>query len=223
MLQKLKELNQTYRRSVNMEFHEILTNDTREHSVEDKLFLQMVSSITSKQQFSRSSASKIAKKETHTEFQKDYNTFIQSLMDKGFAEKVPESELDRLDGKTWYLPHHGVYHMTKKKIRVVFHCSSRYQVISLNDKLLQGHDLTYHLIAVLLRFLQEIYAITADIEMFYKFHVAPKDRDCLRYFWWPQENLDQQPHVYRMAVHLYVAMSSPAYSNYALKHTIQDH
>ena len=55
---------------------------------------------------------------------------MQILVDRRFAEKVPGSDLDRSDGKTWYLPHHGVYHMPKKKIKVVFDCSSCYQGIS---------------------------------------------------------------------------------------------
>jgi len=246
MLHELKELNQTYQRSVNMEFPELLTNDKREHSVEDKLFLQKISSsqkvvdghyqlqlpfreqhpsLPDNRFLALKRLESLKKKLIHNpEFQEDYNLFMQTLIDRRFAEKVPESELDRSDGKTWYLPHHGVYHMTKKKIRVVFDCSSRYQGISLNDTLLQGPDLTNHLIAVLLRFRQEIYAITADIEkMFYQIHVAPEDRDCLRYFWWPQGNLAEEPHVYRMAVHLFGATSSPACSNYALKQTIQDH
>ena len=246
MIQELKELNQTYQRSVNMEFPELLTNDKREHSMEDKLFLQKVSSsqkvVDGHYQFqlpfreqcpslpdnkflARQRLGSLKKKLTQNpEFQKDYNVFMQTLTDRGFAEKVPESELDRSDNKIWYLPHHGVYHPSKKKLRVVFDCSAQYHGVSLNDKLLQGPDLTNHLIAVLLRFRQEPYAITADIEkMFYQIYVAPEDRDCLRYFWWPGGYLTDEPQVHRMTVHLFGAASSPSCSSYALKQTIQDH
>ncbi len=43
------------------------------------------------------------------------------LSQKEYAEKVPESEIRGPDGKTWFLPHHGVYHPKKaNKICVVF-------------------------------------------------------------------------------------------------------
>lgn len=94
-------------------------------------------------------------------FQKDskyhaeYNSFMTELLVKGYAEKVPEEELDRDDGKLWYIPHHGVYHPTKGKIRVVFNCVAGYQGTSLNAQLLQGPDLTSSLIGVVTRFRKE--------------------------------------------------------------------
>lgn len=54
----------------------------------------------------------------------EYNTFINELLAKGYAEMVPEEELNRGSGKVWYIPHHGVYHPTKKKLRVVFDCGA---------------------------------------------------------------------------------------------------
>lgn len=49
-------------------------------------------------------------------FYEEYNTFINDLLDKGYAERVPDAELERSDGRVWYIPHHGVYHPTKKKL-----------------------------------------------------------------------------------------------------------
>ena len=43
----------------------------------------------------------------------DYCTFMASIIDKGYAEEVPASELKAKDGKVWYIPHHGVYHPKK--------------------------------------------------------------------------------------------------------------
>ena len=57
---------------------------------------------------------------------------------------------------TWYLPHHGIYHPQKSKVRVVFDCSATFEWHALNDKLLQGPDLTSNLVGVLTRFRQEI-------------------------------------------------------------------
>lgn len=89
-------------------------------------------------------------------FQKDlvfhaqYNTFMNDLLVKGYAEEGPEEELPRGDGKVWYTPHHRVYHPTKCALRVVFDCGASYQGVSLNTELLQRPDLTSLLIGVAL-------------------------------------------------------------------------
>lgn len=49
-------------------------------------------------------------------FHTDYIAFMNNLVTKGYAKWVPEEELERCDGKSWYIPHHGIYHPTKKKI-----------------------------------------------------------------------------------------------------------
>ncbi|XP_076829473.1 uncharacterized protein LOC143475509 [Brachyhypopomus gauderio] len=54
--------------------------------------------------------------------------------------------------------------------------------------------------------------------MFHQFHVKAKDKDYLRFLWWENGELDSQPLVYRMRVHLFGAASSPGCANYGLKH-----
>ena len=54
----------------------------------------------------------------------DYCVFIKNLFDKSYTRKVSQVN----DGKTWNLPHHGVYHPKKpEKIRVVFDSSAVYK------------------------------------------------------------------------------------------------
>ena len=66
------------------------------------------------------------------------------------------------------------------KIRVVFNCSARHRVTSLNEQLLQGPDLTNTLVALLLRFRQEPIALMADIEeMFHQVRITYDDCDIL--------------------------------------------
>lgn len=156
-------------------------------------------------------------------FYAEYNTFLNDLLLKDYAEKVPEEELDRGDGKVWYIPHHGVYHPTKKKIRVVFDCGASYQGTSLNAQLLQGPNLTSSLIGVVTRFRREHVVIMADIEsMFYQVRVPSADIDLLRFLWWPEGDLEQQPVEYRMKVHLFGAASSPSCANFALRRCAED-
>ena len=54
-------------------------------------------------------------------------------------------------GKTWYIPHHGVFSPNKPgKIRVVLDCSAEAGVESINRNLMTGPDLTNQLIGALI-------------------------------------------------------------------------
>lgn len=149
---------------------------------------------------------------------KDYVNFMNDIISRGDAEKVPQPELD--NQPAWYIPHHGVYHPHKPgKIRVVFDCSARFQETSLNDHLLTGPDLTNTLVGVLCRFRKGPIAIMCDVErMFHQFHVAKEHQDYLRFLWWDKGDLNSKPSVYRMKVHLFGAASSPGCSNFGLNH-----
>ncbi len=148
---------------------------------------------------------------------------MNDLLKKGYAEKVPDKQLYRRDGRLWYIPHHGIYHKRKGKIRVVFDCTSTFRGTSLNSELLQGPDLTNTLLGVLLRFRQDTVAVMADIEgMFHQVKVPEEDKDFLRFLWWPDGNTDYPLSEYRMTVHLFGAVSSPSCANFALKRTADD-
>lgn len=154
----------------------------------------------------------------------DYTKFMDNMIQKGHAEEVPSDD-STVDGKVWYIPHHGIYHPKKPtKLRVVFDCSAQYGGQSLNQNLLQGPDMTNRLVGVLIRFRCEPIAVTCDIEaMFHQFLVNQEHRDLLRFLWWKRGDLSTTPAVFRMCVHLFGAVSSPACANYALKQTAEDH
>jgi hypothetical protein len=156
-------------------------------------------------------------------FREDYQSFMEETLKKAYAEKVPDDELNRNDGRLWYIPHHGVYHPKKNKIRVVFDCSASYRGVSLNDKLLQGPDLTSSLVGVILRFRQEPVALMADIEgMFHQVRVPKDDRDLLRFLWWKDGDVSKTIVEYRMKSHIFGAKSSPSCANFALKQAAKD-
>lgn len=150
----------------------------------------------------------------------DYTAFMQDVIAKGHAEKVPIDELCRNDGTVWYLPHFGVYHPKKpNKIRVVFDCSAEFKEEILNQQLLQGPDLTNNMVGVLCRFRKERVAFMCDIEgMFHQVRVNPEHRNYLRFLWYDEGDLEQEPQEYRMCCHLFGATSSPGCANFALKY-----
>ena len=57
--------------------------------------------------------------------------FMNGMFEKGFAEPVPETDVD--EKKARYIPQYNVYHPPKKKMREVFDCLPRYNCVNLND------------------------------------------------------------------------------------------
>lgn len=87
--------------------------------------------------------------ERDDKFHQEYANFLSDVIKEGYAERVPEHQLKRSDGKVWYIPHHGVYHPKKRNLRVVFDCGAEFRGKSLNSQLLQGPYLTSSLLGVL--------------------------------------------------------------------------
>ena len=48
-------------------------------------------------------------------FHMECSMFMDDMISKGYAQKIPSEDLERSDGKVWYPPHHGVCHPKKKK------------------------------------------------------------------------------------------------------------
>ena len=77
-------------------------------------------------------------------FKVDYIRFMEEIIRKGYARK---STMTAAPAKTWYFPHHGVYHSNKPgKITVVFNLSAEYKGTCLNKELFLGPDLTHQII-----------------------------------------------------------------------------
>ena len=158
-------------------------------------------------------------RDTDTELHSKYNEVMESYLEKGYAEKV-ETNSDSA-GSEWYLPHFPVFNPHKpEKLRIVFGCAAKRMGFSLNDALSQGPDLMNSLVEVLTRFRKEPVALVADIkEMFHQVMVDPADCNYLKFLWWPKGDLSKNPTIYRMAVHLFGASSSPSCASFCLKQT----
>lgn len=149
----------------------------------------------------------------NSKFYQEYKDFMVDILNKGFAIKMtPEQKIKTSQSKRiWYIPHHGVYHPKKHKLRVVFDCGASYQGTSLNPHLLQGPDLTNSLVGVLTRFRQKGIAFMTDIEaMFHQVKVPEDDSDLLRFLWWRDGNVSNELEEYKMVVHIFGATSSPS-------------
>ncbi|XP_046551173.1 uncharacterized protein LOC124260894 [Haliotis rubra] len=245
--EEISRLDKMVKESMNFDFPERNIDDKNEMSQEDKEFIIAVSKSIHKQEghyeiklpFRRENVvmpdnsvqalhrlnglkKKLSK---HKKFHEDYKVFMKDILDKGYAEKVPVSEIQGTQGKVWYIPHHGVYHPRKpEKIRVVFDCTVGYQGVSLNSMLLQGPNLTNNLLGMLLRFRQENIAVMGDIQaMYYQVRVPREDCDFLRFYWWPDGDYTQEPQMYRMLVHLFGAVSSSSCATFALQQAAKDH
>ena len=162
------------------------------------------------------------KMKANKQYHEDYTQFMEKIIGKGYAYEVPPERLNSQQTNVSYLPHHGVYHAKKNKIRVVFDCSAKYQGVSLNDRLLQGPDLTNSLQGVLTRFRVGAIAFIGDIEsMFNQVRVPVFQHDFLRFLWWPDGDYTGKLTEYCMAVHIFGATSSPSIANFALRSTAQ--
>ncbi len=153
-----------------------------------------------------------------------YRAGIEDLLEKGYAEAVPEEKVQSSPGRTWYLPHHNVVNPNKpEKLRIVFDCAADYAGTSLNKRVLQGPDLTSKLVGVLLRFREGPVGVMGDIEgMFHQVRVSEQQRDALRFLWWKNGDLTQNPEVYRMTAHLFGGVWSPSCASFALRRTAED-
>ena len=150
-----------------------------------------------------------------------YDDEISKLLTKGYAEKIPASDVD-LNDRVWYLPHHGVVSDKKPgKLRVVFDCASRFMGESLNDKCLQGPNYTNKLFDVLLRFRRHEFVIMGDVEaMYYQVLVPKSDRNYLRFLWFDS---DDEIVKYRMKCHIFGGVWCASSSSYALRRAVLDH
>ena len=155
------------------------------------------------------------------DFFSDYKGFVEELIDEGYPSK---SNKEVPEGKTWYVPHHGVYHPSKPgKIRVVFDCSAEFEGTSLNKNLMSGPDLANRIVGVITRFREEPVAVIGDIEsMFHQVLVPEKDRSLSRFLWWKNHDTSSKIFDFEINVHLFEGTSSPSCCNYALKKTALD-
>ena len=140
-----------------------------------------------------------------------YTEQTESNVQKSYTELVPTD--DQLCGfKEWYISHHAALSSKRPdKVRSVYDCAAFAEGKFLNGFLMKHPESINSLVGVLLRFKKEEIPNAADVEaIFHEIRVLPPNRDALRVFWWPVENLEAEPFVFLMMVHLIGSNSSPS-------------
>ena len=116
----------------------------------------------------------------------------------------------------------GNAHLETGKDESGYDCAAKHNQTSLNHELLQGLDETNRLDGVINRFRMESIGVVADIEsMFNQVIVDPKDRDVLRFLWWPDSDLSKDLAEYYMTKHVFGAKSSPSIADFCVKKTVE--
>ena len=117
----------------------------------------------------------------------DYKKYMNDLLEKGYARRCNETPT----GKTWYIPHHAVYHPSVPgKIRVIFDCSAEFEGRSINKELLPGPDLTNQIVSILIRYREEKVAVMADVKsMYYQIQVPENQQTYLKFLWWGNHDI----------------------------------
>ena len=155
------------------------------------------------------------------EFFEDYQKFMSDILQKGYARVASEIQPY---GNPWYIPYRCISHPSKPgKIRMMFDCSAEFNGRSISKELLSGPDLINQLVGVLIVFRQEQVAVIGDTEsMFYQVWVSEEHISLLRFLWWKDGDLNNPPIDHEMGRHVFGGVSSPSWSNYALKKTADD-
>lgn len=155
-----------------------------------------------------------------------YDTVIRNYLEEGFAERVPETEVNDTSDRVYYMPHRAVFRpdSTTTKVRIVFDASAKAPgCLSLNDTLSTGPNLHPDLLQLILNFRRHAIAITADIEKaFLQVVIKEEDRNALRFLWYAsppeRDSTSAQIEVWRMTRVPFGATSSPFMLAATIKH-----
>ena len=145
-----------------------------------------------------------------------YSDIIDQYMEKRYVGKVPKSEQSK---SRWYLPHFPVLRPEKDttKTRTVFDASAKYEGISLNDRIHQGHKLQRDLFDVLLWFRRFPVAVMCGVaDMYLRIGISPEDQPHHRYLW-RGKNQNRTPDVYEFDRIVFGVNSSPFMAQFVLQ------
>lgn len=147
-------------------------------------------------------------------FGKAYQAKIKEYVEKGYARKLTNEEVQRISDNMWLLPHFGVSTVNKPKLRLVFDAKATFAGVSLNSQLLSGPDQYNSIVGVLFKFREGEFAVAADIkEMFHRIKIREEDRR-FQCFLWRDGDDSKIPEIYMMIAMIFGATCSPCSAQY---------
>lgn len=144
------------------------------------------------------------------ELKETYTQFMDEYIQLGHMVEVKNnSNIDSIN--THYLPHHSVIKesSTTTKLRVVFDGSCKTSSgVSINEILMVGPTIQQDIFAIILRFRQHRYVMTADIEKMYRqIRIQDKQQDLLRILW--RSSTNESVKTFRLTTVTYGTASAP--------------
>ena len=232
-VEEKKMLNSLYHKSTNLDFPEHSIDDRKEHSQEDRKFLEKVTNTmefvnshyqlclpfrdqgvnmpdNSQQTVQRfQSLSNTMTK--HSNLHEDNKASMNCIIDNAYAEIVSSAEPSRYDCKP-------------DKLHIFCDCAAVHRGISLDSVVLQSPDPTNSLHGILPRSRLDSLTMMSDIES--TFHkvcvpVPEQDYDYLQFYWWSEGELET-PHVVNLTAAYTGAVLSPSCSNLTLRQAADD-
>ncbi|XP_041782000.1 uncharacterized protein LOC121598785 [Anopheles merus] len=164
------------------------------------------------------------KLEKDPDLKENVHNQIRLYVEKGFAHRAEESELNSVEQKrVWYLPLNVVGHPRKPdKKRLVWDAAAKVRGVSLNSELLKGPDLLVQLPTVLCKFRQRLVAFGGDIEkMFHQIRIREEDKHSQRFLFRFDPN--HEPQTYIMDVATFGASCSPCSAQYIMHRNAEEH
>ncbi|XP_058816629.1 uncharacterized protein LOC131679895 [Topomyia yanbarensis] len=150
------------------------------------------------------------------ELKRQYVDFMQEYESLGHCKEVYEKN-DAPGMRKWYLPHHAVLRPsnTTTKCRVVFDASAKMSGLSLNEMMKIGPISQSDLLAIVLRFREHRFVLTADIaKMYRQIVVADCHTPLQRIFW--RKNPSDPLRVLELTTVTYGTASAPFLATRAL-------
>lgn len=142
-----------------------------------------------------------------------YQIKIKEYVEKGYARRMTEDEVQTNSNKTFYIPHFPVKNPNKQGIRLVFAAAALVKNKSLNEHLLPGPDINQPLISILFKFRQAPIAVCGDLrEMFHQVIIRKEDQDCQRFLW--RDSQSSEVNVYVMERMIFGSSCSPTIAQY---------
>lgn len=158
------------------------------------------------------------------EFAVRYTAKIDKYIQKGYARKLYESEIDDKSYPIWYLPHFGVVNPHKPtKVRVVFDAAAKTMQTSLNSALVKGPEQAKPLLNILLQFRHGIIGVAADSkEMFSQVKIRKDDQQAQRFLWRNGDTNKPIEH-YTMTSMIFGAICSPCCAEFVKNQNAKDY